>query len=128
MQLSKLKQSFKDLSLKNLINYIIFFIFFSISICLYDQSLVCRLFTWFFDFILLSSISFMLFSPKVIIEEVKKTYKKENPLRNGINELIILIFISFLTYNRFWFTLSLFIVGVVLTTIMFSYKELTKEN
>ena len=128
MQLFKLKQYIKDLSLKDLINHIMFFMFFSIAIYLYDQSLVCRLFTWLFDFILLSSISFLLFSPKVIIEEVKKTYKKENPLRNGINELINLIFISFLTYNGFWFTLSLFIVGVVLITTMFSGKKLTKRD
>lgn len=128
MQLFKLKQYIKDLSLKDLINHIMFFMFFSIAIYLYDQSLVCRLFTWFFDFILLSSISFLLFSPKVIIEEVKKTYKKENPLRNGINELINLIFISFLTYNGFWFTLSLFIIVVVLITTIFSDKKLTKRD
>lgn len=124
----RFKKYISELSIKDLLNHIIFYMFFGLAILLYDWSLVCRLITWFFDFLLISSTLFLICSPKFVIEEVQKKYKKHNPLRNGINELISLVFVSFLTYNGFWFMLSMFIVNVVLITTMFSCKELTKKD
>lgn len=124
----RFKKYISELSIKDLLNHIIFYMFFGLAISLYDWSLVCRLITWFFDFLLISSTLFLICSPKFVIEEVQKKYKKHNPLRNGINELISLLFVSFLTYNGFWFMLSMFIVNVVLITTMFSCKELTKKD
>lgn len=124
----RFKKYISELSIKDLLNHIIFYMFFGLAISLYDWSLVCRLITWFFDFLLISSTLFLICSPKFVIEEVQKKYKKHNPLRNGINELISLAFVSFLTYNGFWFMLSMFIVNVVLITTMFSCKELTKKD
>lgn len=117
-----------DLSLKDLINHIIFYLFFSISIALFDWALVCRLITWFFDFILLSSTLFLVCSPKFVVDEVKKKYKKHNPLRNGINEFVNLLFVVFLTFTGSWFTLILYIINIVLITTIFSCKELNKKD
>lgn len=117
-----------DLSLKDLINHIIFYLFFGISIALFDSVLVYRLITWFFDFILLSSTLFLVCSPKFVVDEVKKKYKKHNPLRNGINEFVNLLFVVFLTFTGSWFTLILYIINIVLITTIFSCKELNKKD
>lgn len=124
----RFKKYINELSLKDLINHIVFYLFFGLAISLYDWSFVCRLITWFFDFIIGSSILFLICSPKFIVDEVRAKYKKQNPLRNGINELISLIFVSFLTYNEFWFTLTLFIMSITLIATIFSCKELTKKE
>lgn len=117
-----------ELSIKDLINHIMFYLFFSVSIYLYDWAFVCKLITWFFDFILLSSTLFLVCSPRFIVDEVKKKYKKQNPLRNGINEFINLLFVSFLTFTGSWFTLILYIINIVLIVTMFSCKDLTKKD
>ena len=127
MKFFNYKKYFNDLSLKNLINHIMFYLFFGLAISLFEYSFVCKLITWFFDFILIVSILFLIGSPKFIIEETKNKYKKHNPLRNGINEFISLIFVSFLAYLGAWFTLILFIISVTLVTIIFSVAELTKN-
>lgn len=72
MKSSKIKKYINELSIKDLINQIIFYLFFGISITLFDWAFVCRLITWFLDFILISSTLFLIFSPKAIVEEVKK--------------------------------------------------------
>lgn len=117
-----------ELSIKDLINHIIFYLFFSVSIALFDWAFICRLITWFFDFILLSSTLFLICSPRFAVDEVKKKYKKQNPLRNGINELINLLFVVFLTTTCSWFTLILYIINIVLIVTMFSCKDLTKKD
>ena len=128
MKSSKFMKYINDLSIKDLINHIIFYLFFGISIALFDSALVCRIITWFFDFILLSSTLFLICSPKFIVDEVKKKYKKHNPLRNGINEFISLLFVTFLTFTGSWFTLILFIINITLITMIFSCKEFTDKK
>lgn len=128
MNSSKFKKYIKELSAKDLINQLIFYSFFGLAILLFDWSFVCRLITWFLDFLLISSTLFLMFSPKLVIEEVQQKYKKHNPIRNGINEFICLIFVVFLTISGFWFTLSLYILNITLITMVFSCRELTKRN
>ena len=128
MKSSKIKKYINEISIKDLINQIIFYLFFGISIALFEWAFVCRLITWFLDFILISSTLFLIFSPKPIVEEVKKKYKKHNPLRNGINEFISLLFVSFLTFTGSWFTLILFIINITLITMIFSCKELDSKK
>lgn len=124
----KLKNYIKELPCKKLISHAIFYLSLSTIIYFYDVSLVCKTITWFFEFLLAYYIVMISFYPESIIQTSRKIIKKQNPILNGLNELIFLLFVAFLSYTKSWITLSLFIVGIVLTAIIFSYYNMNKKD
>lgn len=123
MLFTTLKDSIKEISFFHLLEHITFYLFFGICIAFFDKSIICRLCTWFFEFILISATVSLITIPSKIITEVKKNHKKINPLLYGINELILLLFVIFLTYNHSWVILFLFISCVITATLAFSVNH-----